>query len=120
MRELAEQCDSSLITSIDDAANEVELLMGELREFFTEYGDSHDFYDTAGKLEVNRHFQETIDRLAALGVGLAGGRRRVRLQFSDKPADDPGMPLDVIYILSGPIDAIPPSIRVPRQARFGW
>ena len=96
------------------------MLMGELRELFTEYGNCHDLYDTAGKLEVNRQFQEAIDQLAALGVGLAGGSRRVRMKFSDKPADDPGMPLDVIYIVSGPVDAIPASIRVPRQARFGF
>lgn len=120
LRELAEQSDSCLITSIDETDDEVDALMAVLQEHFVEYGDCHDLYSQTGKLEVNQHFQEQINELATKGVGLVGGRRRVRLRFGHLQPDDPGIVFDVVYVVSGPADALPKSIRVPRSDRFGF
>lgn len=120
LRELAEQAHSFLITSIDDPTDEVETLMAALQEYFVEYGDCHDLYSATDKLEVNQHFQERIDALQALGVGLVGGCRSVRMRFQNAEPHNTGVALDIAYVVSGPLNALPQTIRVPRKDRFGF
>jgi transcriptional regulator with XRE-family HTH domain len=118
LRELAEQGHSCLITSLDEPEEEIEALMAELQQYFVDYGDCHDLYSATDKLDVNRHFQEWIDQLAAKGVGLVGGLRRVPLRSNNRP-NDPGSLFNCVYVVSGPIDALPATIRVPRNTTLG-
>jgi transcriptional regulator with XRE-family HTH domain len=120
LRELAEQAHSFLITSIDDPADEVEAMMASLKGYFVEYGNCHDLYSATDKLEVNQHFQEQIDALQALGVGVVGGRRSVRMRFENAEPDHTGVALDIAYVVSGPLTSMPQTIRVPRKDRFGF
>jgi len=119
LRELAEETQSYLVTSIDDPPDEVEAVLAGLKDYYADYGDSHDLYSATDKLSINESFQGTIDELAALGFGLVTGRRNVRLRFDKAEPGDPGMPFTVGYVISGPAGAMPASIRVPRRGRFG-
>lgn len=119
LSELAEQSDCCLITSIDETDDEVDALVAVLQECFVEYADCHDLYSPTGKLGVCRHFQEQISELAAKGVGLVGGLRRVRLRPSSPQFDDPGILFDIVYVVAGPANGLPKSIRVPRNSKFG-
>ena len=120
LRDLAEQVDSFLFMPIDEPSDEVETLLASLQEYFVEYGDCHDLYSPTDKLEVNRYFQGKIDELTARGTGIAYGCRRVRLRFGHPKPDDRGETFNVGYIVSGPVDALPQLIRVPRNDRFGF
>lgn len=120
LRDLAEEAQSYLVTSIDEPVGDIEELVAGLRESFGEYGDCHDLYSPTEKLEVDRSFQERLDELGAKGVGLIGGRRRVRLRIPHDKPDDPGMAFEVAYVVSGSAVALPASIRVPRKGQFGF
>ena len=120
LRELADQADSYLVTSIDEPARDIEAHIASLQEFFGEYGDCHDLYSPTDKLGIDGSFQEWIDELGAKGVGLIGGTRRVRMRFDHLKPDDPGVVFEVAYVVSGPAEALPKSIRVPRKGRFGF
>lgn len=118
LRELAEQGHSFLITSMDEPDDEIDMLMAELQEYFVDYGDCHDLHSATQKLDVNKRFQEWIDQLAEKGVCLVGGLRRVRLRSRNQP-DDAGSLFNGVYVVSGPIGALPPIIRVPRDTTLG-
>jgi transcriptional regulator with XRE-family HTH domain len=117
LRELAERVNSYLLTSTEEADEESEAQLAELRELFSGYGDVHELYTPKQKLGMNGHFQEHIDALAARKIGLVAGARPVLFHFANARRDD-GIPFEVGYAVAGPAEALPDIIRVPRKGNF--
>jgi hypothetical protein len=118
LREFAEQAESWMLSQIGEIGDDAEKVLAELQDYFTDYGDIEDCYSATQKLDVNADFQGMIDRLAALGVGIVAGTRRVKFSFHVKGPMDT-MRLNVVYVVAGPAKALPATIRVARSGNFG-
>ena len=120
LRKLAARAHSFLITSIDDPTDNVEALLASLQDCFCEYGDCHDLYSARDKLEVDRQFQEQIDELRMQGIGIVAGCRRARMRLKSSQSSDASFFLDIVYVVSASLDALPQIVRVPRNDSFGF
>ena len=118
LREFAERAESWMLSQMGEIGNEAAIILAELQDYFTDYGDINDCYSATQKLDVNADFQGMIDRLAAHGIGIVAGMRRVKLSFHVKGPMDT-MRLTIVYVVAGPATALPATIRVARSGNFG-
>ncbi|KQQ45661.1 hypothetical protein ASF58_18975 [Methylobacterium sp. Leaf125] len=117
LRELADLAEGWQHSQLVDMSPSAEQALATLRDYFQDYGDVHDCYSETQKLGVNSDFQELIDTLAAAGIGLCAGTRRVRIGGS---GDDGAVSATLIHLVAGSLDDLPKAIRVPRRMSMQW
>jgi transcriptional regulator with XRE-family HTH domain len=117
LREFAEAAEGWQHSQLVDMTPSADAALATLRDYFQDYGDVHDCYSETQKLGVNADFQELIDTLAAEGIGLCAGTRRVRIGGF---ADDGAIRATLVHLVASSLDDLPRAIRVRRNASITW
>ena len=117
LREFAEAAEGWQHSQLVDMTPSADAALATLRDYFQDYGDVHDCYSETQKLGVNADFQELIDTLAAEGIGLCAGTRRVRIGGF---ADDGAIPATLVHLVASSLNDLPKAIRVQRHMSMKW
>jgi transcriptional regulator with XRE-family HTH domain len=118
LREFAETSNAHCFSELVELAPQAEEVFAEMQDYYKDYADVDDCYSATEKLDVNKAFQEMIERLSASGYALGGGTRHVRWLMREPAAES--LPLIATYIVVGPEKSLPPTIRVPRRSQVGF
>lgn len=115
--DLAYKVNARLFTADDGQGENVDLVVAELQDLFSDFCDIKEEYSGVERLDMAREFQIKIDLLASLGVGLCYGLRKARL----KGADEASQPLQVgiAYVLAKANDDLPEEMVVQRAISLG-
>jgi len=119
LRELAEVSNAVSFSELIELTPEAEEVFAEMQDYYKDYADVDDCYSAIEKLDVNKAFQQMLERLTALGYAIGGGIRHVRWLMHGQPTSD-SIPLTATYIVVGPEKGLPASVRVPRRSQMGY
>lgn len=101
-------------TELPEAASAI---FAELQDYMKDYMDICSDFSAVDKLNVNKDFQDAIDKLREMEITLGVAIRQMSLSNENWENKKP-MPMTVIHVVSGSSKAFPQSIRLPKKVQF--
>lgn len=115
--DLAYEVSARLFTADAGHNEEVDLVVAELADLFSDFCDIKEDYSSVERLSMAREFQVKIDLLTSLGVGLCYGLRRTKVKWPSE--DSRSLEVGIAYVLAKPINDLPDEMMVVRAIRVG-